>query len=184
MSTRRAAGFEGSALVCGGGSAVVPSDPRHSAIKTLTIECRVKTDVGGQGIEWMLSRAFGGSTSSCFRLGILQGKPCFEVPLTDWSHHLTATDPVPTGRWVHLAAIFDRKTMRLYVDGVERGAMDRPGEVRPNDFRLVLGDYEVGHPAQLEGLLDDLRLYGRALTPQEIRAHAAVHPPEDASGHD
>lgn len=171
MKAERAAGFEGSSLVCSGGCAVVPGDPQLSDLKTLTVECRVKTDVAGQKNAWILNRVFGGSESSGFRLGLLDGKPCFHVPLTAWSHHLTSSEPLPTGRWVHLAATFDGKTMRLYVDGIERGAMDRPGEIRPNNCHFVLGNYEVGHTAHFTGLLDDVRLYRRVLTPQEIRLH-------------
>jgi len=122
----------------------------------------------------MLNRVFGDSPSSGFRLGLLRGKPCFHVPLTNWSHHLTAAEPLPAGRWVHLAATFDGKIMRLYMDGIERGTMERPGEVRPNGSPLVLGNYEVGHPAHFTGLLDDVRLYRRVLTPEEIRTHAAA----------
>ena len=176
QQAQRAAGFEGSALVCNGGSVVVPSDPQLSALKTLTIECRVKTDVADQDNKWMLNRVFGNSPSSGFRLGVLRGKPCFHVPLTDWSHHLSGAGLLPVGRWVHLAATFDGTNMRLYMDGVECGTMERPGEIRPNDSPLVLGNYEVGHPAHFTGLLDDARLYGQALTPEAIRAHAAAQP--------
>jgi hypothetical protein len=176
QQAQRAEGFEGSALVCSGGCVVVPNDPQLSDLKTLTIECRVRTDVAGQDNRWMLNRVFGGSESTGFRLGLLRGKPCFHVPLTHWSHHLTGSEPLPVGRWVHLAATCDGRTMRLYVDGVERGAMERPGEVRPNGCHLVLGNYEVGHSAHFTGLLDDVRLYRRALSPEEIRSHATERP--------
>jgi len=173
QKAQRAEGFEGSALVCSGGCVVVPNAPQLSDLKTLTIECRVKTESAGQHNKWMLNRVFGGSEASGFRLGLLDGKPCFHVPQTAWSHHLTASDVLPVGRWVHLAATFDGNTMRLYMDGVECGAMDRPGEVRPNGCHLVIGNYEIDHPAHFTGLLDDVRLYDRALTPNEIRAHLA-----------
>jgi hypothetical protein len=42
---------------------------------------------------------------------------------------------------------------------------------------LVLGSYYVNHAAHFDGLLDEVRLYGRALTPEEIRAHLPVHAP-------
>jgi hypothetical protein len=173
---KRAGGFTGNALVCDGGSVVVPNDPQLSALKLLTVECRVKTDLAGQDNKWMLNRVFGDSPSSGFRLGVLRGKPCFHVPLTNWSHHLTASAPLPTGRWVHLAATFDGKTMRLYQDGIECGAMERPGEVRPNNSPLVLGNYEAGHAAYFTGLLDEVRLYRRVLTPEEIRRLADLQP--------
>jgi Concanavalin A-like lectin/glucanases superfamily/Glycosyltransferase WbsX len=172
---KRAAGFSGSALVCDGGTVVVPNDPQLSALKLLTIECRVKTELPGQDNKWMLNRVFGNDPSSGFRLGVLGGKPCFEVPLTNWSHHLTGPEPLPTGRWVHLAATFDGKTMRLFMDGAQCATMERAGEIHPNLSPLVLGNYDVGHPAHFVGLLDDVRLYHRVLPPAEIRVHAAAH---------
>ena len=33
--------------------------------------------------------------TSGFRLGVLRGKPCFQVPQTAWSHHLTGSDALP-----------------------------------------------------------------------------------------
>jgi hypothetical protein len=174
QNARRAEGFEGNALLCDGGTIVVPNDPQLSSLKTLTIECRVKTDVAGQDNKWIVNRVFGENPASGFRLGLLRGNPCFEIPLTEWSHHLTGSRALTTNRWVHLAATFDGKTMRLYMDGTECGSMERPGEVRPNGSHLVLGNYEVGHPAHFTGLLDDVRLYRRTLRPEEIHTHAAI----------
>lgn len=172
LKAARAPGFEGTALVCNGGSMVVPNNPQLSFTKAFSIECRVKTDKAGQDNKWILNRVFGENTTSGFRLGVLGGKLCFQIPLTAWSHHLKASEPLPTGRWVHLAATFDGKIMRIYMDGTELGSMERPGEVRPNGSHLVLGNYEVGHAAHFTGLLDDVRLYDRALKPDEIRAHS------------
>ena len=72
---------------------------------------------------------------------------------------------------MHLAGTFDGKTMRLYMDGEERGALERPGPVKPNAFHLCLGNYEVGLKAHFAGLLDEVRLWRRALPPDEIREH-------------
>ena len=53
--------------------------------------------------------------------------------------------------------------MRLYVDGEERGVLERPGPMKPNALHLCLGNFEVGHKAHFAGLLDEVRLYSRAL---------------------
>ncbi|MCX6904260.1 MAG: LamG domain-containing protein, partial [Verrucomicrobia bacterium] len=95
----------------------------------------------------------------------------FEVPQQDWSHHLQAIAPLPVGRWVHVAGTFDGKLMRIYVDGEERGSMERPGPVKPNEFRVCLGGYEAGHRAHFAGLLDEVKLFSRALSGTEVRAH-------------
>ena len=165
---KRAKGVDGNALVCEGGCVEVPSQPRLSLTEGLTIACWVKTDVAGQANSWMVNRVFGGGTATGYRLGILEGFPCFEIPLTDWSHHLKANAPLPTGRWVHIAGTFDGKTMRIYVDGKEQGVMERSGPAKANDFHVCLGNFEVGHAAFFKGLLDEVKLYERALTPDEI----------------
>ncbi|TAN39110.1 MAG: hypothetical protein EPN23_00595 [Verrucomicrobia bacterium] len=176
VQTTRAPGRSGSALVCDGGSVVVPEHPELSPTNGLTIECWVKTDVAGQNNWWMINRVFGGCANTGYRLGLVGGRPCLEIPQTNWSHSLAASAPLPLGRWVHLAGTFDKHTMRLYVDGVEQGSLDRSGPIKPNHMHLILGNYDVGCASHFVGLLDDVRLYDRALSPGEIRAHAAAPP--------
>jgi hypothetical protein len=170
VDAERTRGIEGSALVCRGGSVVVENDPRLSP-SSLTIECWIRTDMAGQRNQWFVNRVFAGGTSTGYRMGVLEGKPCFEVPLSDWSHHLTASTTLPTGRWAHVVGTFDGKVMKIYVDGEERGAMERPGPLKPNSFHLCLGNFEVKHPAHFTGLLDEVKIYGRALTAREVREH-------------
>ncbi len=166
----RAPGIDGGALVCNGGCVEVGNDPRLSA-PALTIECWVKTDTPDQRNAWFLNRVFGGGTDTGYRMGLLEGRPCFEAPLTAFSHHLSAADVLPTGRWVHLTGTFDGQVMRIYVDGEERGAMERPGPAKPNQFYLCLGNYAIKHRAHFAGLLDEVKLYNRALSADEVRAH-------------
>lgn len=149
---------------------MIGNDRRLSPPTALSIACWVKNDIPGQHDKWFVNRIFGGSVASGYRLGLVEGKPCFAVPLTDWSHHLRASVELPTGRWTHIAGTFDGRTMRIYVDGQEQGVLQRPGPVKANDFHLCLGSYEVGHAAHFQGLLDEVTLYARALTAAEIRA--------------
>ena len=64
--------------------------------------------------------------------------------------------------------------MRLYMDGRECGVMSRPGALLPTDGRLVLGSYDVNHTAFFQGLLDDVRIYQRVLSGEDIRSNAAA----------
>ena len=173
---RRTAGFDGSALVCDGGSVLLPRSPTLGALQKFTLECRVKTEVANQDNRWMVNGVFGHNVRAGFRIGVLQGKPCFQVPQTEWSHHLSGREPLPVGKWVHLAATFDGTTMRLYMDGQECGTMSRSGALLPTDGRLVLGSYEVSHAASFHGLLDDVRIYRRVLSGEDIRANATALP--------
>jgi hypothetical protein len=168
---KRVRGIDGKALVCEGGCVLVENNRMLSPTAALTLECWVRTDLAGQDNRWCINRVFGGGTSTGYRLGVLDGRPCFEVPVTSWSHHLKADKTLPTGRWVHLAGTFDGKVMRVYVDGQEQGAMDRPGQVNPNQFHLCLGSYELNHASHFTGLLDEVKVYDRALTAEEVREH-------------
>jgi hypothetical protein len=56
--------------------------------------------------------------------------------------------------------------------------MPRPGALLPTNGRLVLGNYEVGHLSYFKGLLDDVRIYRRVLSPEEIRSDATTFPKE------
>jgi hypothetical protein len=60
---------------------------------------------------------------------------------------------------------------RVFVDGEERGALERPGPVKPNEFHLCLGSYEVKHAAHFTGLLDEVKLYDRALPAETVSEH-------------
>lgn len=174
INSSRAAGLDGNALVCDGGSVQVASDEKLDFKNGLTIECWVKTDVAGQDNKWILNKVHGGAEDSGYRMGILGGKPCFEVPQSAWSHHLQADIALPTDRWTHLAGTFDGQTMKIYVDGVEHGLMPRPGPVKSNSMPLSLGNYEEKHPAYFRGLLDEVKLFDQALSATEIKAHAQI----------
>jgi hypothetical protein len=169
---KRTKGIFGNALVCDGGCVVVENNPLLSPTNALTIECWVKAGAGPLRNNWIVNRVFGGDPFAGYRLGVVEGKPCFQIPLKPWTHHLAANKPLPAGQWVHLAATFDGQTMRLYMNGEECGTMSRPAPIKPNAFHLCLGNYEIAHSAHFDGLLDEVRLYARALTTNEIRQRA------------
>jgi hypothetical protein len=76
------------------------------------------------------------------------------------------------GTWIHLAATFDGITSRIYVNGVENiSATYAPFTIGTNSGNLVIG--ALGTIQRLNGAMDDLRLYGRALSPVEIEQLAS-----------
>jgi hypothetical protein len=75
--------------------------------------------------------------------------------------------PFQTGRWYHLAATFQRPTIKTFVDGHLVGTTSWDHSVGYQDD-LVIGKWSgaVGH----RGLIDQVRLFRRALSPEEIAA--------------
>lgn len=80
-------------------------------------------------------------------------------------HHLTAPGVLQQGCFHHVAGTYDGTTMRLYLDGVELRADARSGTVATGNG-VMLGQNQAFEG--LEGRLDDVRVYDRALTATEV----------------
>ena len=78
--------------------------------------------------------------------------------------HLWGNDVFREGRWHHVAGTWDGVTQRLYIDGVEI-ASQVPGGVLGNASNVEMSS--EGEP--LNGMLDDVRIYNRALRQNGIQ---------------
>lgn len=168
----RVPGRKGKALACEGGCVLVPGDGLRFDLPSLSVECWVRTDLAGQTDRWFVNCVFGTGDSG-FRLGLSDGRLTWAIPQTPWSHHLVAAEALPLGKWVHVAATYDGRVMRLYQDGDLVGSLDRIGKVQPIRTHLCLGSYDRAHKAHFTGLLDEVRFLSRALTAEEVARRCA-----------
>jgi len=111
-------------------------------------------------------------------------------PLTTWSHqirissgtaqhytydgglhYVTGSTPITPGSWYHIVATAKNGgTARLYVNGVEEGSPASGLGTLWNDGEYWFVGSNSGHSmGYFNGLMDDVRLYNRALTPDEIK---------------
>ena len=77
---------------------------------------------------------------------------------------------VMDGRWHHCAASFDGEWMRVYLDGEEIGSLRRPGKIAVSSEVPAYIGSSGGGGEFFQGMLDDLSIYGAALTPPQIVA--------------
>lgn len=88
-------------------------------------------------------------------------------------------NPVPIGRWVHVAVAFDGAYRRLYIDGAEVTFNTRRGAaIQPDDTGVTIcagqNNAVPDDPDQeLNATVDEVLLYNRALTAQELQALAS-----------
>ncbi|MFJ9895808.1 beta-L-arabinofuranosidase domain-containing protein [Streptomyces sp. NPDC091280] len=80
-------------------------------------------------------------------------------------------DPLPAGRWTHVAVAYGDGTAVLYVDGAEAGR-NTAVTVEPRRFGNhvragYIGRSQYADP-YLKGAVDDFRVYGRALSAAEV----------------
>ena len=78
--------------------------------------------------------------------------------------------------WHHIAGTYDGTTMKMYIDGTLESTLAWSTGYVENDEPLHIGlftyDYNDGHgnePNILNGLMDDVRIYNRALSPSEVQ---------------
>jgi hypothetical protein len=73
-----------------------------------------------------------------------------------------------TNRWAHVAAVYDGTEMRLYKDGLLVGTAAKSGSVDTNPLvKVAFGD-QPGGARPFDGVLDEIRLYDRPLTVEEL----------------
>jgi hypothetical protein len=69
--------------------------------------------------------------------------------------------------WAHLAYTYNGEAGILYKDGVEVARKAASGELQHNELSLTIGS-RLESPQSFKGIIDDVRLYNIALTPDEI----------------
>jgi hypothetical protein len=83
---------------------------------------------------------------------------------------VTGTAALPTGAWTHLAVTYDGANMRLYVNGVLVRTTARAGAMIATDGVLHIGGNQVWGGEFFGGVMDEIRIYNRALSVSEIQA--------------
>jgi hypothetical protein len=85
---------------------------------------------------------------------------------------IASTGILQTGRWTHVAAVYDGSEMSLYQDNVLVGSLLKTGSIDSNpNVPTAIGNRPAGIPGgprPFDGAIDDLRIYSRALSELEL----------------
>lgn len=97
-------------------------------------------------------------------------------PAVAWEPRVSSCGPLSPGEWHHVAAVWDGRRERLYVDGELQGEVERPGQPNPNPYPLMIGNWEYPscHGTAFGGSLDEVKVWRRALSAEEVLAHARL----------
>ncbi|NQV25187.1 MAG: VCBS repeat-containing protein [Rhodopirellula sp.] len=113
--------------------------------------------------------------------------------LSFWDNDLNTTTTPPVNEWVHVAMVFDQSTSiaSVYQNGVLVGSGEfAPNTVLSGNGLLIGRNSELQNSSlfYLDGALDDVRVYGEALSAEQIRTVAGLSTavvnitPADAEG--
>jgi hypothetical protein len=83
--------------------------------------------------------------------------------------------PLSAGEWNHLAVVYDGREVREYVNGRVTCTSPGSGEALGAGAPMEVGSWMGGF--RFHGFMDDLRLYGRALSEPELRELARFPSP-------
>jgi uncharacterized repeat protein (TIGR01451 family) len=81
----------------------------------------------------------------------------------------TPANVLTVNAWQHVAATYDGATMRIFVNGVEVASKAQTGAIDATTDPLVIGR-NVVTADDWQGLIDEVELYNRALSPAEIQS--------------
>jgi len=95
-------------------------------------------------------------------------------PAVTWEPRVSSREPLAPGVWRHIAGTWDGRKLRLYIDGELQGETDRTGLPNPNPYPVMIGTFEYPscHGGAFGGVIDDVRIYRRALSADEVLRHA------------
>ena len=70
--------------------------------------------------------------------------------------------------WVHVAFTYDKQAIRLYINGQLDSVTEKNGSIIDQDIPVVIGNVNLTDDRYFNGLIDDVRIYNRALSDSEI----------------
>ncbi|EIC29042.1 LamG domain-containing protein [Methylomicrobium album] len=85
-------------------------------------------------------------------------------------HRVAGANRLPADTWSHLVATYDGANQRLYVNGVEVAQSPQTAMIRQSKGKLRIGGNSLGNE-YFHGYIDEVRIYNRALTPDEVVAN-------------
>jgi hypothetical protein len=83
---------------------------------------------------------------------------------------------IPLNTWIHLAATYDAATLTLYRDGVQVATGAIAGNMTSPTANTGIGARNSWDQHWFQGLIDDVRIYQRALSTNEVQVLAAGCP--------
>jgi len=161
-------GYDGSALEFDGAGDLVSCGnlPALTITGDITIMCWVKVAGFTKTWETILSK---GDNSYRMARGPGTGNSIHFGCNGPSGGNLNALTTVTTNTWRHAALVYDGANKIIYIDGAEDARVASSGAINVSTYALYIAANSQQGNRNLTGVVDDVRIYNKALTPAEIQ---------------
>ena len=168
---RSAAGKFGGALSFDGINdwVTVPDADVLDLTTGMTMEAWVRPSAVGAAWRTVMLKEQPNNLIYALYAGDGSGRPATDV-FTTADRGFSGTTAMVLDAWTHLAATYDGTTQRLYVNGVQVATKATTGSIRASTGVLRIGGNGTWNDEWFAGLIDEVRLYNKALTAAQIQA--------------
>lgn len=93
-----------------------------------------------------------------------------------------STSALPLNTWTHVVGVYDGSQAKIYINGVLNNSATSSGALCDTSSALVLGfNIETGTTENFMGYLDDVRIYNRAISVDEVKRLYEIGTPSKIS---
>lgn len=142
---------------------------KNMNFKTFTIEAWVKRRPAS-GQQEIFCKSYDSKQSGGFRFR--NSYSMLELRTSDGDKMYYCIDRkksfIPSNKWTHIAAVYDGKTARIYVNGEEAKESVVDKAYKANKVPVWIGAGGRGQYYHFDGIIDEMRLYSRAKSKDEI----------------
>ena len=114
------------------------------------------------------------SGSDVYYIETVDGKVVGDVSVGGNNYHIYSDAAIPLNTWTHLAATYDGAYFRIYVNGsLATVQHSLAGSIKTSGSPLRIGGNSIWGE-YFQGLIDEVRVYNKALTASQIQADMAA----------
>ncbi|MBT4539751.1 hypothetical protein HOC32_05675 [Candidatus Woesearchaeota archaeon] len=152
----------------GSNDGIIISDSDNLDVDELTLSSWVYVD-GYKQDQRIISKETGTrSPWSIYTLLISEsGKLEFRLGINNRRQRHASNQVIPLNKWVHVSATYNGNKMKIYIDGELDKEISVSGNIQDNNEPVYIGDSQF-YSRSFNGLIDEVRIYDRALSSQEI----------------
>jgi hypothetical protein len=173
-----------------GAASLLPSDPGNTAVTNptinipdgawmdtnqATVKARVKFTAAHDTTngDAIVSRYGSGSTSWLLWRNTTNHLAA-QISVGGTARNVAATATVVTNQTYEVGFTYDGATLLLYVDGAQAASLTVAGAILQGTQAIELGRYSASDATKMPGVLDEVAIWGTALSGSRMSAHVAA----------